>query len=294
MNLSAAPAARTPSSAVRIPNLLTIAGVDPSGGAGVLADVKTFSALGTWGCAVICALTAQNTRAVTGIQGIAPDFIRLQIDTLFDDVKIDSAKIGMLGTAAIARSVADALHARPAAQAMPLVLDPVMVSKGGDVLLPRDAIQMLTEAVMPLATIITPNLAEAALLLSQSRPETVADMRRMAERLRRLLPDHGERWVLLKGGHLQGDLVDLLFDGDRMIERRGERIDTRNLHGTGCTLSAAVAALLPQRPDVPSAVADALDYLEGALRASSQLDVGRREGGQGHGPVHHFHRLWKG
>lgn len=294
MNLSAAPAARVPSSAVRIPNLLTIAGVDPSGGAGVLADVKTFSALGTWGCAVICALTAQNTRAVTGIQGVAPDFIRQQIDTLFDDVRIDSAKVGMLGTAAIARSVADALHAQPAARTMPLVLDPVMVSKGGDVLLPRDAIQMMTEAVMPLATVITPNLAEAALLLSQSRPDSVADMRRMAERLRRLLPDQGERWVLLKGGHLPGELVDLLFDGDRMIERRGERIDTRNLHGTGCTLSAAVAALLPQRPDVPAAVADALDYLEGALRASSRLDVGRREGGRGHGPVHHFHRLWGG
>ena len=236
-----------PGAAARtIPNLLTVAGVDPSGGAGVLADIKTFSALGAYGCAVICALTAQNTRAVTGIEGVSTDFIRLQIDTLFDDVRIDSAKLGMLGTAAIARTVADALGPLLASGQLPaLVVDPVMVSKGGDVLLPADAIRMLTEAVLPLATVITPNLPEAALLLDQSAPDDVAGMRRMAERLRRLLADADGRWVLLKGGHLPGNPVDLLFDGDRMIQLDGPRIDTDNLHGTGCTLSAALAALIP-------------------------------------------------
>ena len=259
-----------PGAAARtIPNLLTVAGVDPSGGAGVLADIKTFSALGAYGCAVICALTAQNTRAVTGIEGVSTDFIRLQIDTLFDDLRIDSAKLGMLGTAAIARTVADALGPLLASGQLPaLVVDPVMVSKGGDVLLPADAIRMLTEAVLPLATVITPNLPEAALLLDQSAPDDVAGMRRMAERLRRLLADADGRWVLLKGGHLPGNPVDLLFDGDRMIQLDGPRIDTDNLHGTGCTLSAALAALIPQSADMPAAARAARDYLTGALAAS--------------------------
>ena len=268
----AALAGQSGAAARTIPDLLTVAGVDPSGGAGVLADIKTFSALGAYGCAVICALTAQNTRAVTGIEGVSTDFIRLQIDTLFDDVRIDSAKLGMLGTAAIARTVADALGPLLASGQLPaLVVDPVMVSKGGDVLLPADAIRMLTEAVLPLATVITPNLPEAALLLDQSAPDDVAGMRRMAERLRRLLADADGRWVLLKGGHLPGNPVDLLFDG---------------------TLSAALAALIPQSADMPAAARAARDYLTGALAASSQLTVGRRVDGRGHGPVHHFHRLW--
>ena len=273
----AALAGQSGTAARTIPNLLTVAGVDPSGGAGVLADIKTFSALGAYGCAVICALTAQNTRAVTGIEGVSTDFIRLQIDTLFDDVRIDSAKLGMLGTAAIARTVADALGPLLASGQLPaLVVDPVMVSKGGDVLLPADAIRMLTEAVLPLATVITPNLPEAALLLDQSAPDDVAGMRRMAERLRRLLADADGRWVLLKGGHLPGNPVDLLFDGDRMIQLDGPRIDTDNLHGTGCTLSAALAALIPQpahggaaggwpgpwtRASCPSAVVARLTFL---------------------------------
>lgn len=288
----AAPASRPGPHA--IPNLLTIAGVDPSGGAGVLADIKTFSALGAYGCAVICALTAQNTRAVTGIQGVSPDFIRQQIDTLFDDVRIDAAKLGMLGTVPIVRAVADALHPMQDKGSLPpLVVDPVMVSKGGDVLLAPDAIRLLMEAVLPLASLITPNLPEAGLLLSQSAPEDLPAMRRAAERLRRLMADDGRRWVLLKGGHLQGEITDLLFDGDRMIELPAQRIQTRNLHGTGCTLSAAIAALLPQRPDMPTAVREALHYLAGALRASGQLQVGDRSTGRGHGPVHHFHHLWR-
>ncbi len=277
--------------ALKIPNVLTIAGVDPSGGAGVLADIKTFSALGAYGCGVVCALTAQNTRAVTGIQGVAPSFIRLQLDTLFDDVEIAACKIGMLGTADIARAVADGLQAPVTAGALRhRVLDPVMVAKSGDALLEPAAVSMLKDAVLPLATLITPNLPEAGVLLDRRPPDSLAEMRRAAERLRRMMSDDGERWVLVKGGHLSGEPVDLLHDGDRMIELTAPRIETRNSHGTGCTLSAAIAALLPQRGDVPAAVAEAKRYLTAAMAAADRLSVGRT--GQGHGPVHHFYHGW--
>lgn len=269
----------------RIPNALTIAGVDPSGGAGVLADVKAFSALGAYACAVIAALTAQNTREVTGIHPVPADFVGKQIDTLFADVGVDSVKIGMLGTAPIARAVADALARWKPAR---VVLDPVMVAKSGDALLAREAVAMLKDALLPLAMVITPNLPEAGVLLGERAPETVKEMYRACERLRRLLPDDGGRWVLLKGGHLSGpEALDLLHDGDRMIELPAKRIETRNTHGTGCTLSSAIAALLPQRATVPDAVREAKDYLTRALVASSELRVGN-----GHGPVHHFHALW--
>jgi hydroxymethylpyrimidine/phosphomethylpyrimidine kinase len=267
------------------PNALTIAGVDPSGGAGVLADVKAFSALGAYACAVIAALTAQNTREVTGIHPVPTEFVARQMDTLFADVRIDSVKIGMLGTAAITRAVADGLARwRPPA----VVLDPVMVAKSGDPLLAKEAVAMLKEALLPLAHVITPNLPEAGALAGERAPETLREMHRACERLRRLLPDSGTRWVVLKGGHLPGpDALDLLFDGDRMMELPAKRIDTENTHGTGCTFSSAIAALIPQRASVPDAVRDAKAYLTGALAAASQLRVG-----SGHGPVHHFHALW--
>ncbi len=268
-----------------IPNTLSIAGVDPSGGAGVLADVKTMSALGAYGMAVIAALTAQNTQAVTGISPVPPDFVAAQIDTLFADVRVDAVKIGMLGQVGVTRVVADRLaHWRPAH----VVLDPVMVSKSGDHLLERQAVDALREGLIPLSTVITPNLPEAGVLLGQSPVDNLKDMRRVAERLRRLLADDGERWVFLKGGHLPGDdTIDLLHDGDRLIELPGRRIDTPNTHGTGCTLSAALAALLPRAPGVPEAARHAKTWLERAIAASGQLQVGA-----GHGPVHHFHALW--
>jgi hydroxymethylpyrimidine/phosphomethylpyrimidine kinase len=271
------------------PNALSIAGIDPSGGAGIFADIKTFSALGAYGCGVVAALTAQNTKAVTGIHGVPPDFVRLQLDTLFADVRIDTAKIGMLGTAPIARAVAEGL-ARPLAGGLPkyLVVDPVMVAKSGDALLTKEATAMLVEAILPLATMITPNLPEAGVLLRERAPDTVREMQRAAERLRRMLPGSTHRWVLLKGGHLPGDAVDLLHDGDRMIELVSPRLETVNTHGTGCTLSAAIAALLPQRADVPEAVRDAKRWLTEAIRRSGELSVG-----QGHGPVHHFHNIWQ-
>jgi hydroxymethylpyrimidine/phosphomethylpyrimidine kinase len=269
-----------------IPNTLTIAGVDPSGGAGILADIKTMSALGAYGTAVVAALTAQNTQAVTAIAPVPPAFVAAQIDTLFADVRIDAVKIGMLGQKAVTRVVAERLaHWKPAH----LVLDPVMVAKSGDHLLERAAVDELRESLVPLATLLTPNLPEAGVLLDTGPADTLKEMRRVAEKLRRLLSDDGERWVFLKGGHLPGsDTIDVLHDGDRLIELPGRRIETRNTHGTGCTLSAALAALLPQVGDVPEAARRAKAYLVTAIARSSDLQVGH-----GHGPVHHFHEWWK-
>lgn len=276
-----------------VPKVLSIAGVDPSGGAGLLADIKTFSALGAYGCGIVAALTAQNTRAVTSVHAPPVDFLRLQIDTLFADVKIAAVKLAMLGSAEIVATVADRLAYFDAPR---VVCDPVMVAKSGDHLLAKSAVAMLREALLPLAFLLTPNLPEAGVLLGQRAPDTVREMYRAAERLRELLPLSSERWVLLKGGHLPGsEVVDLLFDGDRMIEMPAPRIDTRNTHGTGCTLSSAIAALLPQyagaqlpaiRP-VEAAVRHAREYLLKAIAAADALQVGR-----GHGPVHHFHAWW--
>lgn len=268
-----------------IPNTLSIAGVDPSGGAGVLADIKAMSALGAYGMAVVAALTAQNTRGVTGISPVPPEFVAQQIDTLFADVRVDAVKIGMLGQQAVTRAVAERLaHWKPAH----VVLDPVMIAKSGDALLERSAIDELRESLLPLATVLTPNLPEAGVLVGGSAADNVRDMRRVAEKLRRLLSDSGQRWVFLKGGHLPGpDTIDLLHDGDRMIELPGRRIDTRNTHGTGCTLSAALAALLPQAGDLPEAAQRAKAYLVAALSQADRLQVG-----SGHGPVHHFHAWW--
>jgi len=270
-----------------IPNVTTIAGVDPSGGAGVLADVKTISANGAYACGVIAALTAQNTQGVAGIQPVPAEFVRLQIDTLFADVPIAAVKIGMLGQRAVTVTVADRLaHWRPPV----CVLDPVMIAKSGDALLEREAVGALREALLPVATMITPNLPEAGVLLGQRPPDTLAEMRRAAERLREAMTHEGHRWVYLKGGHLPGnDAIDLLHDGDRMIELPAPRFDTKNTHGTGCTLSSALAALIPQSPDVPSAARRAKDYVTRAIRASGELDAGK-----GHGPVHHFWKLWQG
>jgi hydroxymethylpyrimidine/phosphomethylpyrimidine kinase len=274
-----------------IPKALSIAGVDPSGGAGVLADIKTFSALGAYGTAVIAALTAQNTRAVTGIHGVPPEFVRLQLDTLFADVRIDAAKIGMLGSAPITRAVADGLAAPIASGELAhLVVDPVMVAKSGDALLSADASSMLIEAILPLATVITPNLPEAGVLLQRTPPADVSEMRRAAEDLRQLMAASGSRWVLIKGGHLSGPAIDVLHDGDLMLELPAERIRTRNTHGTGCTLSAAIAALLPRLATVPDAIVAAKHYLTQAIAAADSLKIARTS--EGHGPVHHFWNVW--
>ncbi|MCD8517448.1 MAG: bifunctional hydroxymethylpyrimidine kinase/phosphomethylpyrimidine kinase [Burkholderiaceae bacterium] len=269
-----------------IPNVLTIAGVDPSGGAGILADVKAMSALGGYGCAIVAALTAQNTQAVTHIHPVPVDFVGAQIDTLFADVTIHGCKIGMLGQAPVIRIVADKLAKRCPEH---VVLDPVMVAKSGDMLLETSAVGELREALLPLATMITPNLPEAGVLLEGRAADSVKEMRQHAERLRSLMNHDGQRWVFLKGGHLPGnETTDLLHDGDVMIEMPGERINTRNTHGTGCTLSAALVTLLAKGLRAQDAASQAKAYLVKAIAESGQLSVGH-----GHGPVHHFHAFWK-
>ncbi|GAA1443095.1 bifunctional hydroxymethylpyrimidine kinase/phosphomethylpyrimidine kinase [Nocardiopsis tropica] len=264
-------------------NIVSIAGSDPSGGAGIQADLKAFSAHGTFGMTVVAALTAQSTRGVTGVHPIPADFVAHQMDTLFSDATVHAVKVGMLGTAEVTEVVAEAIgrHGLPH-----VVVDPVMVAKSGDRLLEPAAVDALRTRLLPRADLVTPNLPEAADLLDE--PEA-ADLAAMHDQALRLL-EFGPRAVLLKGGHLAGeDCVDILATkGSAPVEFRSPRVRTRNTHGTGCTLSSSIAALLPQRPDTASAVGDAKVYLTEALRRADEIDAG---GGQG--PVHHFHAWWK-
>lgn len=269
------------------PVVLTVAGSDPSGGAGIQADLKTFGALGAYGCAVLTALTAQNTRGVSAVHAVPADFVGRQLRTLLEDVSLDAAKIGMIADADIARELAAVLP-----DAAPhLVLDPVMVATSGDRLLTRDAEAVVREQLIPLASVITPNLAEAAALLGRAPAGSDEEA---ADQALALL-DAGAQRVLLKGGHREdvGDtVVDLFAEPGREIVRVvGPRVRTRNTHGTGCTLSAAMAALRPTAPDWLTAIRDARDYLTRALQAADQLVIGR-PGPDGHGPVHHYAGVW--
>jgi hydroxymethylpyrimidine/phosphomethylpyrimidine kinase len=263
-----------------IANVLSIAGSDPSGGAGIQADLKTFSALGAYGMAVITALTAQNTQGVRSVQTVEPAFVAEQIDAIFVDVRVDAVKIGMVANAPIAAVIADRLRHHAARN---IVLDPVMVAKSGHHLLQPDAVTALRDTLVPIADVITPNLPEAGVLLGGTEPASLADMQRSVRELHRLK----SRWVLLKGGHLADETsTDLLFDGQTVTELPARRIATANTHGTGCTLSSAIAALLPCF-EMAEAVRQAKAYLTAAIDASERLSVG-----SGHGPVHHFHALW--
>jgi hydroxymethylpyrimidine/phosphomethylpyrimidine kinase len=266
-----------------IANVLTIAGSDSGGGAGIQADLKTFSALGTYGASVITALTAQNTRAVTAIHEVPPQFVVAQLDAVFDDIDIAATKLGMLSRPEIIEVVADGLLRHGAEN---VVLDPVMVAKSGDRLLRADAIAALRARLLPLAAVITPNLPEAAVLLGmEAPPRDQAGMTDAAARLREL----GPQAVLLKGGHMEGDdAIDVLDDGDEPLTLVAPRIATGNTHGTGCTLSAALAAYLARGLPLREAVREAKTYLTGAIRAADRLSVGN-----GRGPVHHFHALWR-
>lgn len=268
---------------------LSIAGSDPSGGAGIQADLKTFAALGAYGTAVLTALTAQNTTGVTGIHTVPAEFVTEQLRTLFADVMPDAIKIGMLGSADTVRAVTDIVVSIPD---VPVVLDPVMVATSGDRLLDEDAVRAMRDLV-PHAGLITPNLAEAAVLLgvdpTSSQPcEVATDQASMQNQARRLV-DAGARRVLLKGGHLgdAADAVDVYASADDIHVLHATRHRTHNTHGTGCTLSAAIAALLPGRDDWLAAVTDAKAYLGRAIAASDVLDVG-----SGAGPVHHFVDRW--
>lgn len=264
-----------------IPNVLTIAGTDPSGGAGIQADLKAFSAHGAYGMSVMTALVAQTTTGVAEVHEIPPEFVTAQLVTLLDDVRVDAVKIGMLANAPVIRAVVDVLERYGPPH---VVLDPVMVAKSGDRLLAPEAVSALRDELLPRVDLITPNLPEAADLLGEQEIVDAEAMVGQAERLAGL----GAKQVLLKGGHLTGGSSIDLLHGDGGTEfLHSDRVETKNDHGTGCTLSASIAALRPQRPDWQCAVREAKEYLTGALRASDQLDVGR-----GHGPVHHFYRWW--
>lgn len=268
----------------RIANVLTIAGLDPSGGAGILADVKAMSACGTYGMAVVAALTAQNTCGVSGWQPVAPDFVRAQIDAIFEDIRVDAVKIGMLGAPEVIDAVAEALerHRPPF-----VVLDPVMVAKGGDRLLAKEAESALCERLLPLTTVITPNLPEAAVLAGEAEIRERGEMPALARKLlERLAPD---AWVYLKGGHLtESESPDLLLSRETSLTFEAPRIATKNTHGTGCTLSAAIAAQLGRGESVPEVVRKAKAYVYEAIAHADELGVGH-----GHGPTNHFATLWR-
>lgn len=266
----------------RIPNVVSIAGVDPSGGAGIFADIKAMSACGAYACGVVAALTAQSTRGVFGVLPVSAAFVRQQLDVLFEDVAIDAVKIGMLNDAEVIETVAQVLEAR---RPRFVVLDPVMVAKSKDRLLAEDALGALRSRLLPLATVVTPNLPEAAELLGVQESDAPEDMAYTAKALLDLV---GEKsWVLLKGGHLAGDTAsDLLLSQEETHRFEAKKIATKNTHGTGCTLSSALAALLPQSNSVPEAVERAKAYITGAIRHADDLQVG-----SGHGPTHHFWQI---
>ena len=264
----------------RVPNLLSIAGSDPSGGAGIQADLKTFGALGCFGMAVLTALTAQNTRGVGTIVTLDPAFVVAQTEALFEDIHIDAIKIGMVATPQIATALGTILSRH---SAVPIVVDPVLASTSGHALGSASVGAAILTHLAPIAVLLTPNLGEAASLSGRPVPRSVADM---ADTGRALL-DKGARAVLVKGGHLDGDeAIDVLCTPDGVGHFAGRRIATRNTHGTGCTLSSAIAAFLGRGHALPDAITEAKTYLETALAAGNALDVGH-----GCGPVDHFHAL---
>ncbi len=260
---------------------LTIAGSDSSGGAGIQADLKTFSALGVYGASAITALTAQNTQGVEAVLVVPPDFVARQIKVVARDLKVGAVKIGMLATSAVIEVVAGALEALPG---VPVVLDPVMAAASGDVLLDEDAIDTLRTVLLPRATVITPNLPEAAKLLGVHIAKTETEMVEQAQRLKAL----GAKAVLVKGGHADGpEAVDLLLDAEGELRVAAPRVATRNTHGTGCTLSSAIAAELAKGASLREAVVAAKAYVTTAIAAADELEIGK-----GRGPVQHFHALW--
>jgi len=259
-----------------LPRALTIAGSDSGAGAGIQADLKTFAALQVYGLSAITAITAQNTQGVRAAFPLAPELIEAQIDAVLEDIGADAAKTGMLASPEIIEAVARCVTRWQ----VPLVVDPVMVAKGGDRLLAPAAIATLRDELIPLATVVTPNLPEAE-VLTGLRIETLTDMRRAAEAIAQL----GAQHVVVKGGHSSGNPVDVYFDGEQFVELPAERIVTQHTHGTGCTFSAAITALLARGLPVDRAVTGAKMYITGAITYAPGI-------GHGHGPVEHFWQ-WK-
>lgn len=268
----------------RIGTALTIAGSDSGGGAGIQADLKAFSARGVYAASVITAITAQNTCAVTAVHAVPLDVIDAQIAAVLDDIRINAIKIGMLGDAGTVAGVTQHLTRRTPLP--PIVLDPVMVAKSGDRLLAESATTVLSEQLCPLADLVTPNAPEAAMLLGFEEAADEAGLTQQGEQL-------AERYnaaILMKGGHLSGDTcTDVLIDANGSVHRFNSlRIQTRNTHGTGCTLSSSITAELAKGRTLTDAVGISIDSVHKAIRAADQLKVGN-----GHGPVHHFHALWQ-
>ena len=261
--------------AVTPPRVLTVAGSDSGGGAGIQADLKTMLALGVHGMSVICAVTAQNSLGVQGYWELPPEAVEAQLESVLSDIGAQAVKTGMLASTVLVETVAARLSTYPA----PLVVDPVGVSKHGDSLLARDAVEAVRHKLLPLATVVTPNLWEVE-LLTGVKVESERDMLRAAQAVKEL----GPAWVLVKGGHLPGRPVDLLYDGSRTHEYPAPRLDNRHTHGTGCTLASAIASRLALGDEVPEAVGAAKEYITGAIAAGFPL-------GAGIGPVDHGWRL---
>lgn len=261
-----------------MPKVLTIAGSDSGGGAGIQADLKTFSALRTYGMSVITAITAQNTLSVTAVHETPPEIVAAQIEAVAEDLRPDAVKTGMLSSAAIIETVAEQVKKHALA---PLVVDPVMVAKSGDRLLREDAVEALKERLLPLADVLTPNLPEAEVLVGHGfggKEET----RQAAREIVQL----GAKTVVMKGGHAKGDtVVDVLYDGSDFYEFEAPRIETTSTHGTGCTFASAIASFLASGEELPDAVRQAKEYVTEAIRRAYPL-------GSGHGPVHHFWHWW--
>lgn len=263
------------------PIALTIAGSDSGGGAGIQADLKAFSAMGVYGASVLTALTAQNTLGVTAIHDVPIDFVTAQMDAVYSDLAVVSTKIGMLSQTSIIEAVATGLEKHRVRQ---IVLDPVMVTTSGSLLLSDDAIESLKKTLLPMADLITPNLFEAAVLLGE---EPAMDKAGMEAQARQML-EIGAKAVLLKGGHFDSETADDLYLSPN--DRRwysAKRVQTKNTHGTGCTLSAAIAAGLAKANSMPEAIEDAKQYLSHAIARADELSIG-----QGPGPVNHFHAYW--
>lgn len=258
--------------------VLTIAGSDSCGGAGIQADLKTFSAHQVYGMSVITAVTAQNTQGVLAVEDISPEVVREQIDAIFQDIAVDAVKIGMVSKIPIIITIAERLRYY---QPKNIVLDPVMISKSGFDLLRPDAKKILIEKLLPLATIVTPNIPEAE-QITEISIQNLSDMEKAA----RLIYDRGAKNVLIKGGHLKTDATDLLFDGQQIQLLKTERILTKNTHGTGCTLSSALAANLAKGDDIKRSVQLAKEYITIAIQHAFQL-------GHGIGPTHHFYSLYQ-
>ena len=263
-----------------VPIALTIAGSDSSGGAGVQADLKTFAAFGVYGASVITALTAQNTRAVAGVHLVPPAFVTAQCEAVFDDLDVKAVKIGMVAELSIIEAIVSALSRWKPKH---VVLDPVMVASSGDRLLSAEAVEGLRKTLIPMATLVTPNLPEAAALLDEAVASGEAAIRKQGARLLAM----GANAALIKGGHGQGtESIDYLFHGNEVVALPAPRLATDNTHGTGCSLSSAIAAGLAKGETLETAVRHAKTWITAAIAAADRLDIGK-----GKGPIHHFHKF---